>query len=90
VHGRSSGLEAIEMKRFSEAGDPAQGLGERGERQFRLIFRVSVVLFFAVGAVARLLPRDRRPWRSGRGARLPLIAEAKAAANRFIPFAFMG
>lgn len=78
------------MKRFSEPGDPGQGLGKREERQFRLIFRISVALFLAVGAVARLLPRDLRPWAPGRGGRLPLIAEAKAAANRFIPFAFMG
>jgi hypothetical protein len=67
-----------------------QGFAEREERQFRRIFQVSVVVFLAVGAVARLLPRNLRPWRSERAARSSLLAEARAAANRFVPFAFMG
>jgi hypothetical protein len=62
----------------------------REQRQFRRIFQISVVVFVAVGAIARMLPRGPRPWKSERPRRRSLIAEAKAAANRFIPFAFMG
>jgi hypothetical protein len=67
-----------------------EDFAEREERQFRRIFQISVVVFVALGAIARMLPRDLRPWRSARPGRRSLIAEAKAAANRFIPFAFMG
>jgi hypothetical protein len=78
------------MTRTTQPGDPMRGFAEREERQFRRIFQLSVVVFLAVGTIARVLPRDLRPWRSERSGRLSLVAEAKAAANRFIPFAFMG
>jgi hypothetical protein len=71
-------------------GDPMRGFAEREARQFRRIFAVSVVVFLAVGAIARVLPRSIRPWTSVRAAGSSLLAEAKSAANRFIPFAFGG
>ena len=78
------------MRLLKRSGDPMRGFSEREARQFRRIFTVSVVVFLAVGAIARLLPRRLRPWTSVRSAGSSLFAEAKAAANRFIPFAFTG
>ena len=75
------------MTALNRVNDPMSHFAERETRQFRLIFGLSVVVFLIVGAVARLLPRSLRPWPAGRRS---LFAEAKAVANRFIPFAFMG
>jgi hypothetical protein len=78
------------MTVLDQANDSMSGFGEREARQFRRIFVVSVGLFLVVGAFARLLPRNLRPWRSARAQSGSLVSEAKSAANRFIPFAFMG
>jgi len=66
------------------------GFAEREARQFRRIFVVSVFLFLVVAVLARLLPSSLRPWVSAPNERKSVVEEAKAAANRFIPFAFMG
>jgi hypothetical protein len=59
-------------------------------KQFQLIFVVSFVLFVVVVTVTRLLGLRWRPWPSGSEGRQSIIHEARAAANTFIPFAFMG
>lgn len=78
------------MTLLKQSTDPMAGFAESEARQFKRIFVVSVVVFMVVGAVARLLPTSLRPFRSAPGERRSLFAEAKAMANRFIPFAFMG
>lgn len=65
------------------------GFADREARQFRRIFVVSLVVFLMVSVIARLMPRRLRPWSSPPGSRRSIWEEAKAATNRFIPFAFM-
>lgn len=60
-------------------------------QEFRFIYIASFVVFLAIAVIARVLPKQ---W--GRGGladaqgHLSIIGEAKAAANTFVPFAFMG
>lgn len=63
---------------------------DRDAIDFRLIYIASFIIFFASAALGRLLP-----WRwlgSASDARRAgsIISEARAAANTFTPFAFMG
>ncbi len=53
-------------------------------REFRLMFLLAFLLFFAAGAVKRVFHPLGKAAR-----RKPLIAEARAAANTCLPFAFM-
>jgi hypothetical protein len=58
--------------------------------EFRLLFALSFLVFLVVAIVERFLPR---PWRSrlpGARGRRSIFGEAKAAANTFVPMAFMG
>lgn len=57
---------------------------------FRLIFTAIFLVFLVVTTVARLLPRQWRLDRGAAGPRRSIIGEARAAANTFAPFAFMG
>jgi light-harvesting complex 1 beta chain len=66
------------------------GFADQEARQFHRIFMASFVVFLVVASIARLLPRGLRPWSSAGQARRSVIDEARAAANRFLPFAFMG
>lgn len=62
--------------------------GVTGEAiESRLIFALTFPVFLAAVIVARLAPVARR---SGVGSRRSILAEARAAANTCIPFAFMG
>ncbi len=78
------------MTVLKQSDDAMSGFAEREEKQFRRIFVVSVFLFLVVAVVARLLPSSWRPWGAGPNGRRSVIEEAKAAANKSIPFAFMG
>jgi len=78
------------MTVLNQSNGAMSGFAEREARQFRHIFVVSVFLFLIVGVIARLLPRSLRPWGSRSTEGKSVVEEAKAAANRFIPFAFMG
>lgn len=61
------------------------------KKQFQCIFIACFVLFLVVVTVARLLGGRWRPWPpGGPEGYQSIIHEAKAAANTFIPFAFMG
>ncbi|MDX2264195.1 MAG: hypothetical protein NW215_04425 [Hyphomicrobiales bacterium] len=55
--------------------------------EYRLIFGAAFLIFLPVALVARLLPGSRP---LGSMHRRSVIAEAKAAAHRSAPFAFMG
>jgi len=64
------------------------GAMRRGEeRDFRLIFMASFLLFLCAALAARLMPRTWRP--AGMSGRRSVLEEARAAANNAIPFAFM-
>ena len=58
--------------------------------EFRLIFLASFVIFLLAGGVARLLPPRWRRRVPGQVSYKSLFGEARAAANTFVPFAFMG
>jgi hypothetical protein len=60
------------------------------EGEFRLIFLASFVIFLLAGIVARLLPPRWRRRVPGQVGYESIFGEAKAAANTFVPFAFMG
>jgi hypothetical protein len=79
---RSSSLS---WSRADEAKAPADET-----KQFQLIFAFSFVLFLAIVAMTRLLGPRWRLWPSSTEGRQSIIQEARAAANTFIPFAFMG
>ena len=69
--------------------EPRSGI-DRDAIDFRLIYIASFIIFFASAVIGRLMP-----WRwlgSASGARRSgsIIGEARAAANTFTPFAFMG
>ncbi len=57
--------------------------------EYRLVYLAGFVVFLAVAVATRLLPgqRQRRPQQARRRS---IVGEARAAANTFIPFAFMG
>jgi hypothetical protein len=63
---------------------PYARIRARENREFRAIFVTTFPLFLAVGMVTRAFA-----WRRAPSARMSVIAEARAAANRCIPFAFM-
>ncbi len=53
-------------------------------REFQVMFLLAFLIFLAAGVIRRLFhPFDKNSYRN------PLIAEAKAAANTCLPFAFM-
>jgi hypothetical protein len=78
------------MTFLNRTRDEIYDFSEQDAKQFRRIFAVSVIVFLVVAIVARLFPRSLRPWASSADERKSVVAEAKDAANRFIPFAFMG
>ena len=62
---------------------PLSRLRAREATEFRALFVAAFPLFLAAGLVKRALP-SQTP-----GKRKSVIAEARAAANTCIPFAFM-
>jgi len=70
---------------------PLARLAKQEAKEFRFIYAVCFVIFLMVAIIARLLPAQWRPWSRFTAAqgRTSIIDEAKAAANTFIPFAFM-
>lgn len=89
-----SGAPSTRMEREGRAmrrskGQAMEGrFGVAGEAiESRLIFALTFPVFLAAVLVARLAPAARR---SGVGSRRSILAEARAAANTCIPFAFMG
>lgn len=63
--------------------------GRAQGREFRRIFAASFLIFLIVALIARVLPQQWRPYplRQAGGS---IVDEARAAANTFIPFVFMG
>ena len=65
------------------ANEPHARIRAREAKEFRLMFLATFPLFLAAGLVTRALSSRRG------GQRKSVIAEARAAANTCIPFAFM-
>jgi len=63
---------------------------DRDAIDFRLIYIASFMIFFAGAVLGRLMPWRWLGWSSGSRRRGSIIGEARAAANTFTPFAFMG
>ena len=59
-------------------------------REFRAIYLAAFVLFLAAVVVTRFLPPKWRPWPPSAERALSVLAEARAAASAFVPFAMMG
>jgi hypothetical protein len=53
--------------------------------EFRLLLALAFCVFLVTETASRLMPR-----RAGAGPRRSILAEARAAASRTIPLAFMG
>ena len=63
---------------------------DRDALDFRLIYIASFIIFLASAALGRLMPWRWLGWSSGSHRRGSIVGEARAAANTFTPFAFMG
>ncbi len=66
-----------------QANGPHAHIRAREAKEFRLIFLATFPLFLAAGLVTRAFSRR------GSSQRKSVFAEARAAANTCIPFAFM-
>jgi hypothetical protein len=60
-----------------------------GSREFWLYFAISFPIFLTIAVLARLLPRAWRPGMSELRGEGSVFGEAKAAANKVLPFVFM-
>jgi hypothetical protein len=59
--------------------------------QFMLLYGIGFTAFLVIALFGRALPKSWRPWPGGaEGNYVSIIAEAKAMAQTFMPFAFMG
>lgn len=60
----------------------------KDERQFRLVYAVTLTISLVAVAMARLAPWRRRS--RADGAHRSIVDEAKARTSRIVPFFFMG
>lgn len=60
------------------------------EKQFRIIFAATYLLFLAAAIVQRMLPHAPSQFEAQSRSSRSIFHEAKALADRTIPFAFMG
>jgi len=67
-----------------------ESLRARNSIEFRVIFATTFAVFLVGALVSRLLPWHWQVGRAETARRISVIAEAKAAANVFVPIAFMG
>ncbi len=62
---------------------------EAGSGEFWLYFAISFPIFLTIAVLARLLPRAWRPGLAALRGEGSVFGEAKAAANKVLPFVFM-
>lgn len=68
-----------------------RGATRRESIQFTLLYGIGFAAFLVIAVFGRVLPKAWRPWPGGaEGGYLSIVAEAKAMAQTFMPFAFMG
>jgi hypothetical protein len=58
--------------------------------EYRLVYLAGFAVFLAVAVATRLLPGRQRQRHPQQARRRSIVGEARAAADTFIPFAFMG
>ena len=58
-------------------------------RQFRLLFRMTFLLFVLSALLGRVLPRSWRANASHHGAKESVVEEARRKANTILPFLFV-
>jgi hypothetical protein len=73
---------------MSAGGLPPRAARRQEALEYRLVYLAGFVVFLAAAVVARLLPAGQRRRSPGRDR--SIVGEARAAADTFIPFAFMG
>ncbi len=72
-----------------KSGGSLSRLKKREAVEFRLLFLLTFPVFLAAAVLSRIIPGQRRSRAGGGHTGRSVIAEAKAAANTCIPFAFM-
>jgi hypothetical protein len=72
---------------MSAGGLPPRAARQQEALEYRLVYLAGFAVFLAVAVATRLLPAGRR---RSPGRDRSIVGEARAAANTFIPFAFMG
>lgn len=83
-------LEVMHMADLNKSNVTPAARVEAGSKDVHRIFTVSFIIFLIIAVVARVLPRRWRPWPAKPEGYRSVIDEARAVANTFVPFAFMG
>lgn len=79
------GKDMPERNRIHTGGDKKHRKGDSFE--YRLLLAASLPIFLVAAIVGRVLPSGEH---AVPGERLSVIGEARAAADTYVPFAFMG
>jgi hypothetical protein len=79
------GMDMPERNRIATGGDKKHRKGDSFE--YRLLLAASLPIFLVAAIVGRVLPSGEH---AVPGERLSVIGEARAAADTYVPFAFMG
>ena len=79
------GKDMPERNRIATGGDRKHRKGESSE--YRLLMVASLPIFLVAAIAGRVLPSGEH---AVPGERLSVIGEARAAADMYVPFAFMG
>jgi hypothetical protein len=79
------GKDMAERNRIATGGDKKHRKGDSFE--YRLLMAASLPIFLVAAIVGRVLPSGEH---AVPGERLSVIGEARAAADTYVPFAFMG
>ncbi|WP_119169153.1 hypothetical protein [Algihabitans albus] len=85
----STNVEAGLPGHGSRSGQVRNRRRNAGSYEFWLYFAVSFPIFLTIAVLARLLPRSWRPGLTELRGKGSVFGEAKAAANRVLPFVFM-
>jgi hypothetical protein len=79
------GKDMPERNRIATGGEKKHRRGDSFE--YRLLMAASLPIFLVAAIVGRVLPSGEH---TVPGERLSVIGEARAAADTYVPFAFMG
>lgn len=77
------------MADLKQSSGSLSGLTEDEAKEFHRIFIMSFIIFVVIALIAHILVWQWRPWLPGPEGYTSIIAEAKAIAYTYIPFAFM-
>jgi hypothetical protein len=85
----TASVEHAPAERAAHAHGRKAGRKRGGSREFWLYFAISFPIFLAIAVLARLLPRAWRPGLTEVSGEGSVFGQAKAAANKVLPFVFM-